>query len=164
MAPERKHHSDTKDRKASRDREVATINDPANSPNAIPTTISSFVEHRLSTNINTPESAPHTSTSNGQVQIHEQEGYLCIDRPWEEKTNGANHLAASSGMLPIDRWQSESMLDGPWHGMAGVYALQNQNFLLENDSTWMDGDGKGDWEGKSEEARSMACGAPSSKK
>jgi hypothetical protein len=53
------------------------------------------------------------------------------------------------------------MLDAPWHGVEGVYALTSQEFLLENDG--MEGGGDGDWKEEIEEARSMACVAPSSK-
>jgi hypothetical protein len=60
----------------------------------------------------------------------------------------------------MDRWQTESMLDAPWHGMERIYALTSQESLLENDR--MDGSGGGDWEGTTEEARSMTCVAPSS--
>jgi hypothetical protein len=42
--------------------------------------------------------------------------------------------------------------------MERIYALTSQDFLLGNDG--MDGGGDGDWEGRTEEARSMACVAP----
>jgi hypothetical protein len=159
MAPEIKRQSDRKVSKASRHRQVATAsNHPANTSNAILGTNSSFVEHRSSTNTNTLESAQHNSTSNGQVQANEQGIYIYIDRPWEQ--NGSNRLAVSIGTLPMDRWQTESMLDAPWHGVERIHALTSQEFLLENDR--MDGGGDGDRGGRTEEARSMACVAPSS--
>jgi hypothetical protein len=161
MAPEMKRQSDRKVSEASRYRQVATAsNHPANTSNAILGTNSSFVEHRSSTNTNILESARHNSTSNGQVQTNKQEIYICIDRPWEQNVNGSNRLAVSIGTLPMDRWQTESMLDAPWHGMEKIYPLTSQDFLLENNR--MDGGGGGDWEGRTEEARSMACVAPSS--
>jgi hypothetical protein len=165
MAPERKRHSDRKSRKTSTNRQVATINIyPANSPNALPGSNSLVGDHRLSIDINTPESVPHSGTSNDGVQTNEQEVYLCIDRPWEQKINRDYQNDASTSTVPVDRWQTESMLDGPWHGIAGAYALQKQNSLSENNNNWMDSGEKGNGESQTEEAGSMACAAPSSKK
>jgi hypothetical protein len=156
-----KRQSDGKVNKALRHRQVATTsNHPANSSDAILGTNSSFVEHRSSTNTNTLELAQHNNTSNDQVQTNEQRIYIYIDRPWGQNFNGSNGLDVSTVTLPIDRWQTESMLDAPWHGVERVYALTNQDFLLEDDG--MEGGGDGGWEGKTEEARSMACVAPSS--
>jgi hypothetical protein len=130
MAPEMKRQSDRKVSKASRHRQVATAsNHPANTSNAILGTNSSFVEHRSSTNTNTLESAQHNSTSNGQVQANEQGIYIYIDRPWEQ--NGSNRLAVSIGTLPMDRWQTESMLMPLGMAWKGYTLLRARTFRLK---------------------------------
>jgi hypothetical protein len=113
--------------------------------------------------VNIHETGHHGTSTDDQFQTNNQATYVRIDR--EQQNNLRNHLSTSDGNLPMQRWQSESMVEQPWHGIRDVLARKNQNFTaMKEDNHDIEEDASGGIleDGDKNEVDSMTCGASSS--
>jgi hypothetical protein len=145
MAPKRNHHSTGRGRKTSQHRQTTTSNtNTVNNTFILTDNISvkqqpsvnsnELVHHSTSPNlsfgqhsfVNIYESGHHGTYTDDQLQTNNQATYVHIDP--EQQNNLRNYLPTSDGNLPMQRWQSESMVEQPWHGIRDVLARKSQNF------------------------------------
>ncbi|KAE8445876.1 hypothetical protein EG329_012800 [Mollisiaceae sp. DMI_Dod_QoI] len=160
MAPEKKHPCNEKNCKSPRHLRVTSnyVNLATNS--ASPTNGSGIDQ---SPSANTSNSLHHYTSRNDEFQMNETT-YLSFDRPWEQPHNAENYLAPTSGTSPMERWQRESMLDEPWHGIEGIAVCDGPGFMLSGHDNMMDDLVAAGLHGQTEGADSTACERPSSDK
>jgi hypothetical protein len=182
MAPKRNHHSTLRGRKTSQHHQTTasntnTVNNTfiltdnisvkqqpsANShesvhPNTSPN--NSVGQHSF---VNIYESGHHGTSTDDQLQTNNQATYVRINLKQQE--NLQKDLPTSDGNLPMQRWQSESMVEQPWHGIRDVLARKSQNFTaMKEDNHDIKEDASGGIleDGDKNELGSMNCVASSS--
>jgi hypothetical protein len=160
MAPKRNHHSTLRGRKTSQHHQTTASNTNTVNNTFILTDNNSVGQHSF---VNIYESGHHGTSTDDQLQTNNQATYVRINLKQQE--NLQKDLPTSDGNLPMQRWQSESMVEQPWHGIRDVLARKSQNFTaMKEDNHDIKEDASGGIleDGDKNELGSMNCVASSS--
>jgi hypothetical protein len=162
MAPKREHRLNKKRDNKSRNHHTSSNSNFGKAGTITSTNNSASVEWSSATN--SDETSQFNATTTHHSQTSEEATYLLYDRPWTQDTTIYHYNTTIYGTSPMERWQNESMLGGPYHAIEGATIIEGQYNVLDFNNVSIDeGRAKG-FDNIAEEMGSMAYEAPTSDK